>query len=59
MRLGYREAHLVVDEWDPEDIGEEEDDFVLGILACGRADVALDTTDLRDLAWMYGSQIGQ
>ncbi len=46
----YREAHLVVDQRNAENIGEEEDDFVLGILACGCTDVALDTADLHDLA---------
>jgi hypothetical protein len=43
-------AHLVVAESDAEDVGEEEEDLVLRVLARGGRDVALDPADLLDLA---------
>ena len=45
--------HLVVVQRDAEDVGEEEDDFVFGIVAAGRSHIALDAADLLDLAWMF------
>ena len=42
--------HFVVDERDPKNIGEEEDDFVLGVVARGRCGVALYSRDCLDLS---------
>ena len=41
---------FVVDERYPEDIGEEEDDLVLGVVACGRCGVALYSRDRLDFS---------
>ena len=43
-------THFVVDEGDAEDVGEEEDDFVLGVVARGRCGVALYSRDCLDLS---------
>ena len=48
-RVVVREEEVVL-ELDPEDVGEEEDDLVLGVVARGRRDVRLDAADLRELA---------
>ena len=44
--------HLVVDEGDSEDIGEEEDDFVLGVVARGCRSVGLYASYCLDLAYV-------
>ena len=44
------DTHLVVDERDAEDVGEEEDDLVLGVVARGRCSVALYSRDRLDLS---------
>ena len=45
--------HLVVVQRDAEDVGEEEDDFVFGIVAAGRGHIALDAPDFLNLAYMF------
>ena len=42
--------HFVVDERNSEDIGEEEDDFVLRVVARGRCSVGFYTPYCLDLA---------
>ena len=42
--------HLVVVQRDAEDVGEEEDDFVFGIVAAGGGHIALDAPDFLNLA---------
>ena len=44
--------HFVVDERDSENIGEEEDDFVLGVVARGRCSVGLYTPYCLYLAYV-------
>lgn len=43
--------YLVIDEGYAEDIREEEDDFVCGVLAGGCANVAFDAADVLDLPY--------
>ena len=44
--------HFVVDERDPKNIGEEEDDFVLGVVARGCRSVGLYASYCLDLAYV-------
>ena len=44
--------HFVVNERDPENIGEKEDDFVLGVVARGRCSVGLHASYCLDLAYV-------
>ena len=44
--------HFVVDERDSEDIGKEEDDFVLGVVARGCRSVGLYASYCLDLAYV-------
>ena len=44
--------HFVVDERNSEDIGEEEDDFVLGVVARGRCSVGIHASYCLDLAYV-------
>jgi hypothetical protein len=57
-RGGWGGVHLVVAEGDAEDVGEEEEDLVLRVLARGGRDVALDPADLFDLACARASALG-
>ena len=52
MKLRETESvkDLVVDERYPEDVGEEEDDFIVGVVARGRCGVALYSRDCLDLS---------
>ena len=47
--------YLVVHKGNTECVGEEEDDFVLGVFTRGCGDVALETADLLNLAWRIAS----
>jgi hypothetical protein len=57
-RGGWGGVHLVVAERDAEDVGEEEEDLVLRVLARRRGDVALDAADLLNLACAHASALG-
>ena len=46
--------HFVVDERDSENNGEEEDDFVLGVVARGRCSGGLYAPYCLDLAYFAG-----
>ena len=43
-------AYGVVGERNAKDVGEEEEDFVLGVVDGGRGDIAVDAGDLLNLA---------
>ena len=45
---------LVIDERDAKDVGEEEDDFVLGVVARGRRSVGLYAPYCLYLAYIAG-----
>lgn len=44
-------SYQAILELDPEDVGEEEEDLVLGVVVRRDRDVAVDTADLLSLAW--------
>ena len=44
-------AYGVVGERNAKDVGEEEEDFVLGVVDGGRGDIAVDAADLLGFAF--------
>lgn len=55
VRVSETRAYPIVDEGDTEDVGKEEDHFILWVIAFGGCDVAIHSADLFKLAYRSGS----